>query len=219
MSAIIEQLLEEPTLPETVALLTARLDDERIRRERFYDELRPDQKAEFINGQVVMHSPAKSRHLEVTSNLLMLLRAFTQSRRLGRVYCEKALCVFPRNDYEPDIVFFGPMKSALIKPETLKFPVPDFVCEVLSESTEASDRGIKFRDYAAHGVAEYWVIDPEREILEQYLQNDGGFELSLKSGSGEVTSSTVAGFSIPVRALFDGALNLSTLQGLLNSAE
>jgi Uma2 family endonuclease len=218
MSAIIEQLLEEPTLPETVALLTARLDDERIRRERFHDELRPDQKAEFINGQVVMHSPAKSRHLEVTANLLMLLRTFTQVQQLGLVYCEKALCVFPRNDYEPDIVFFGVDKARQITPETLKFPVPDFICEVLSESTEASDRGIKFRDYAAHGVAEYWIVDPEREVLEQYVSQNGGFELNLKSGSGDVVSPTVSGFAIPVRALFDASINLSTLQSLLSAA-
>ncbi len=41
-----------------------------------------------------------------------------------------------------------------------KFPAPDLIVEVLSESTEANDRGIKFEDYAAHGVVEYWIVDP-----------------------------------------------------------
>ena len=94
---------------------------------------------------------------------------------------EKALCTFPRNDYEPDVVFFGPAKAALIEPATMKFPIPDFICEVLSPSTELYDRGVKFRDFEAHAVSEYWLIDPERETVEQYLPRDGSYELALKS--------------------------------------
>ena len=116
------------------------------------------------------------------------------------------------------IVFFGPAKAAKIKPDTLKFPPPDFVCEVLSSSTEKVDRGIKFKDYEAHGVREYWIIDPEAEIIEQYvLKRDKTYELRLKSGSGEIKSTVVKGFSIPIRAVFDRAQNLQILRVLLRT--
>ena len=43
---------------------------------------------------------------------------------------------------------------------------PDWVCEVLSPSTEAIDRGPKLRIYAREGVVHAWLIDPLRQSLE-----------------------------------------------------
>ncbi len=217
MSARLEESLVSPRLPEIVDELQARLAEERARREKFYAELN-DQKAEFINGEVIVHSPAKDQHLAICENLGMLLQAHVRQNRLGLVRREKALCVFPRNDYEPDVCFFGPEKAARIGPDTLKFPIPDFIAEVLSESTERLDRGQKFEDYQAHGVREYWLVDPDKEILEQYLLKGPVYELAQKSGSGEVGSVAVPGFVIPVRALFDSALDLTVLRQILASA-
>src|SRR5882762_5048666 len=160
MNSLVEQLLESPKLPEIVHELQGRLVEEQARRERFYEEITEEQKAEFINGRVIVHSPDKLQHLIVKDNLHNLLQTFVRSRRLGLVVGEKALCVFPRNDYEPDVCFFGPDKATALTPSQLKFPIPDFIAEVLSASTEASDRGDKFRDYETHGVSEYWIIDP-----------------------------------------------------------
>ena len=58
----------------------------------------------------------------------------------------------------------------MIGPRHLRLSVPDFACEVLSESTARRDPGVKFRDYEAHGVAGYRVADPEAETLEQLLR-------------------------------------------------
>lgn len=43
---------------------------------------------------------------------------------------------------------------------------PNWVCEVLSPSTEALDRGKKLRIYAREAVAHVWLIDPLRQSLE-----------------------------------------------------
>jgi Uma2 family endonuclease len=215
MSTLVAELLQDPALPGKIEFLEKAMASERRLRERFYEEIAEDEKAEFINGTVVMHSPAKDRHLAVRDSLHELLRTFCRVHQLGIVRGEKALCTFPRNDYEPDVVFFGLAKAALIEPATMKFPIPDFICEVLSPSTELYDRGVKFRDFEAHGVGEYWLIDPERETVEQYLARDGSYELALKSGSGEIASSIVPGFRIPIRALFDDQENLRVLRTLL----
>ncbi|GAB2598351.1 Uma2 family endonuclease [Spirosoma areae] len=42
----------------------------------------------------------------------------------------------------------------------MKLPAPDLVIEVLSKSTARRDRGVKFTDYAANGIAEYWIVNP-----------------------------------------------------------
>jgi Uma2 family endonuclease len=208
MTDLLNELLNDPTLPETVATLTARLDMERQRRALFYNEMTPDQKVEFIHGDVIVHSPSRSKLLKVTGRLFGLLDAYVQVHQLGYVASEKALCVFPRNDYEPDVVFFGCEKAALIAPDTLKFPIPDFICEVLSDSTEARDRGLKFKDYAAHGVSEYWLVDTEQETVEQFVLSAEGYFPQAKTTDDQIVSPTIAGFSIAARALFDPAVYL-----------
>jgi Uma2 family endonuclease len=43
---------------------------------------------------------------------------------------------------------------------------PDWICEVVSPSTEAIDRGRKLRIYAREGVPHAWLVDPLRRTLE-----------------------------------------------------
>ena len=210
MNALVEEILKSPTFPEIVDDLQRRLAEERARRVKFYEEITEDQKAEFI-----MHSPARERHSAAKDHAQALLQTYVRLRGLGIVRGEKALCVFPRNDYEPDVCFFGREKAGRITADTLKYPIPDFIAEILSESTGKVDRGQKFKDYQAHGVGEYWIIDPDQEVLEQYVARDGEFQLVQKSGTGEVRSTVVAGFIIPVCALFDAEVNLATLRQLL----
>lgn len=216
MIADLSSLMDDPTLPDVVSSLTLRLKTERELRVKFYEEITPDMKAEFINGEVIMHSPATALHTEVRKRLTMLIHVHADTHGLGLVLDEKTLCTFPRNDYEPDVVFFGRKKAATIKPDTTQFPPPDFVCEVLSSSTEKRDRGVKFRDYEAHGVSEYWIVDPKAKTLEQYvLSRSKRFELRLKSGTGEVASTAIKGLKLPIRALFDAKVHRAALRELL----
>ncbi len=212
---VTDELLDSPTLPETVARLNSALAEERQRRAKFYEEITPEMKAEFINGQVVMHSPATHAHTQIRQWIQFLLCAYVDSRELGVISSEKSLCVFPRNDYEPDLVFFGPEKAAKLRAKTLKFPIPDFICEVLSDSTTKRDRGVKFQDYEAHGVREYWLVHPERRELEQYVLERGRYVLRMKSRTGEVASVAIAGFRAPLAAFFSAKANLETLRRLL----
>jgi len=215
INELLEPLEQSPLLPELVQQLLARIQEEDALRQKFYQEMTPEQKVEFISGEVVLHSPARRKHLEVTIRTASLLRTYVSVNELGTVLSEKCLCVFPRNDYEPDIVFFNNEKAAGLNPDTLKFPVPDLAVEVLSESTEKNDRGVKFEDFAAHGVGEYWIIDTDAETVEQYLLRDHTYELHMKAGSGELRSEVVEGFEIPVKAMFDEQANLAAMRDLL----
>ncbi len=214
-----QALLNSPALPRHVERLRRVLDDEAARRLRFVDELTPDQKGEFINGEAIMHSPARVSHIVVTRRLVMLLGAYVERHGLGLPLLEKAMVSLTRNDYEPDVCFFGRAKADAISPHQVRLPAPDLAVEVLSPSTEARDRGIKFEDYAAHGVAEYWLVDADAELVEQYVLEDAGGEagytLRMKSGTGELSSTAVEGFTVGVRALFDDAANVAALRMLL----
>jgi len=207
--------MASPRLPEIVDDLRARLAAERAARRKFYEEIGDGEKWEFINGEAVMHSPDTVRNMAIRSWVERLLGAYVDAHGLGAVLSEKGLCVFPRNDFMPDVLFYATGKAASLKPTQLKLPPPDLAVEVLSPSTAKRDRGVKFEDYEAHGVGEYWIVDPDREVIEQYVHAAGGFVPRLKSGRGVLVSAVVPGFRAPVRAFFDSAANLSALKILL----
>ena len=54
---------------------------------------------------------------------------------------------------------------------------PDWVCEVLSPSTERIDRGRKLRTYAAAGVAHAWLVNPLERTLEVLRLRDGAWTI------------------------------------------
>ncbi|MGH7959767.1 MAG: Uma2 family endonuclease, partial [Opitutaceae bacterium] len=208
-------LLDSPQLPRIIAELSEVLTAERQRREKFYDEVTEDRKIEFIHGQVIMHSPARHSHIQASDNLLMLLKTFVSLHDLGEVHHEKCLVVFPRNDYEPDLCYFSKAKAAAFTAALMKFPPPDFVVEVLSPTTEGNDRGVKFEDYAAGGVTEYWLVDPDARRVEKHLNRGGEFGPAEIAQSGaEIASAAVLGVRIPVDAIFDRAANLAALRRL-----
>jgi Uma2 family endonuclease len=53
--------------------------------------------------------------------------------------------------------------------------VPDWVCEVLSPSTESKDREIKMPIYARFGVPYAWLVDPGKRTLETCILRDGAW--------------------------------------------
>jgi Uma2 family endonuclease len=214
MESAVKQVAESPRLYKQLHDL---LESEKSRRKSFHDNLQQyeGQKVEFIAGEVMVHMPVKKRHADCKRRAMNLLSNYVYGKKLGSVGDEKILVSLSRNDYEPDVCFYSTEKAASFTPEQVVFPAPDLVIEVLSEGTEAKDRGIKFEDYAAHGVQEYWILDPMIETLEQYLLNIDRYELALKSSEGEVSSQVVADFSVSVKALFDDTVNMQALQKIL----
>ena len=61
---------------------------------------------------------------------------------------------------------------------------PDWVCEVLSPSTERIDRGLKMRTYAREGVGHLWLLNPEARTLEVLrLQGEKWLVSAVYSGN------------------------------------
>jgi Uma2 family endonuclease len=215
MEAILEPLLRSTKFLRYVDELIDMRRREAADRARFRESLHEDVRAEFINGEVVTQMTARDQHMTTVRNVGRLLDVFAQTRDAGAVRTEQALTEFTRNDYAPDICFWGKEKSRHFTGQTTVYPVPDLVAEVLSPSTEKYDRGVKFEDYAAHGVAEYWLLEPELRVIEQYFVRDGQYELVGKFTEGSIRSRAIEGFEMPVAAAFDDRINVEALRGLL----
>ena len=221
LNSRVHDLLEAPDVKLVIERAQAILADEAQRRRAFREWLRDDVKAEFINGDVIMHSLVERRHLDATQNLTTLLRVCVHLHELCAVDSEKALIGLTRNDYEPDICYWNRKTADSFEADQMEHPAPDLIVEVLSKSTTGRDRGIKFDDYAAHGVGEYWIIDPVRKSVEQYQLDEATMAFAVANTlyiDDTLTALTVPGFTIPVRAIFDRDVNLATLKSLMNTA-
>ncbi len=186
-------------------LTTAEIEQQRL---QFIQNTTDSLKQEWIDGQIITHSPATSAHNTVVKNLALLLTAFAARYNAGYVGIEKVMIHLTENNYEPDICFF---KNKTFPPNTNLFPAPDLAVEVLSDSTYSNDYGIKFKDYARHHVFEYWIINPRKEAIEQYRLIESGYQLVRSYDIHDtVTSVLLPDFSFPAAALWDSQLAQQT---------
>lgn len=198
-----QQVKSSVDFPTVLQQLQHDWEEEQINRHEFWKKHDDSQKAEFINGIGVYHSQVYGRHWMASSNITRNLLPFVYNNKLGKVAYEKVLCRFTRNDYEPDIAFWNKQISDTFLPTQSAFPPPNFIIEILSESTQERDRDIKFEDYAAHEVAEYWIVDPVNNTVEQYFLNNKMYELHLKIQEGKISSRAIIGFEILVADIFN----------------
>lgn len=207
-----------PNLPKLLGEIQSTLDSERHKRLAFYAWVEEDMKAEFINGEIIENSPAADEHTDAVGAILTLSYSCALFRESGKVKSEKAMVSLTRNDYEPDIAFWRKEVAATFKMGQTHYPAPDWICEVLSKGTAGRDRGIKFDDYAAHGVTEYWIVNPRERIIEQYLLSEETetYNLLKKVTIGDwIESVVMTGFRIPVSAIFDADINRETLKKII----
>lgn len=154
----------------------------RDRRDLLYDAYQrvPDhQHTEIVNGTLYVMSRPSPRHVNAASVLGADLNGAFQRARGGPggwwILFQPELQLEPKEPVVPDLAGWRVERMPEL-PETACFNlVPDWVCEVLSRSTEKLDRDEKVPYYAKHGVRHVWLLDPIEKRLEIYsLDEEGG---------------------------------------------
>jgi Uma2 family endonuclease len=161
--------------------------------EGFLDWLQPGVHADLIQGEVVMHSPVNLRHADLLNFVDYLLRSYIEAHKLGRLYREVvAVRLSPRLVFLPDLAFFTNEQSARLASTHAPF-APTLVIEALSPRTAHLDSGPKFTAYEEHGVAEYWILDPEH-LAHQFYRREGEMLVPFAEEDDLIRSQTVKGF-------------------------
>jgi Uma2 family endonuclease len=135
---------------------------------------------EILNGQLHAQPRPTGRHAFAASALgAELFLPFSKGRGGGGswwIIDEPELHFLLDEEVDvPDIAGWRRERMPGI-PEGHRFTVvPDWVCEVLSPSTESKDREINMPSYARFGVAYAWLLDPAKRTLETYALRDGAW--------------------------------------------
>jgi Uma2 family endonuclease len=104
---------------------------------------------------------------------------------------------------QPDIVVFTLERRRLVQLDEPIRVRPDVAVEVISPSTERTDRGRKLAAFERFGVPEYWILDPVAEQLERLSLRRGRYAAPRVAQPGdEFQSAVLVGFSCPVAGLF-----------------
>ncbi|MDR0221090.1 MAG: Uma2 family endonuclease [Lachnospiraceae bacterium] len=131
-----------------------------------------DVRAELIDGKIYLMPTRSTIHQQILGDLSLLIGNYIEDRnRPCRIYMGP-LAVFindERDCVEPDIV-------VICDPSKIKedgcHGAPDWVIEIISPSTASHDYLRKAALYSNAGVREYWIVDPNNEIINVYNFGD-----------------------------------------------
>lgn len=166
-----------------------------------------DDRAELVDGVVVMVPPASHTHGSVNSRLLSRLAAHVYGGKLGEVY-DSSTGFLLRRDPDlvraPDVAFVSAARVPLLqqgKPGSVALAA-DLAVETLSPSNTASEMQRKTDEYLRHGTRLVWVIDPDERTAVAYAP-DAPVRW-LAEGDALDGGAVVPGFSVPLAFVFAG---------------
>jgi Uma2 family endonuclease len=146
---------------------------------------------ELVNGQLQLMSPAPTvAHQLVVSELHRLISESCQSDYII-LFAPIDVILSPHEVRQPDIVLVHRKRMNILKKRGVE-GAPDLVAEILSPSTLKRDKIDKLKTYAAFRVPEYWIVDPDKGILEQFVLLNERYELvDIFQGSETVSSPNI----------------------------
>ena len=120
-------------------------------------------KYELVRGELFVTPPPTDPHETIGARLTRLIDPFVEQHGLGFVYRPRAVMRFQGSEVEPDLMVRQVHPSAKARWDDA--PIPILIVEILSPGTRRRDQVQKRSLYMDAGVAEYWMIDPERSAI------------------------------------------------------
>lgn len=165
------------------------------------------QQVELSDGCLFVTPAPDTAHAQVVIRLLrqLLDYARTDDAPIGEALTAPvAVRLQSGRIRQPDVLFL-PAEGGRITRRHLE--APSWVAEIVSPGFRRMDEVKKHAEYAEAGIAEYWLVDPERERVTVLALDEGAdrYRDAQVAGPGETARSLVlAGFAVEVDALFAG---------------
>lgn len=159
-------------------------------------------KHEYIQGQIYAMVGASDAHVTITANLVALLR--THIRGTGcRLYVADM-----KARIEPLNIFYYPDVMVTCDERDRNFDYykhyPCLIIEVLSDKTEAFDRGDKFTDYSElETLQEYVLINQKRMRVERFQRDAEGRWVLYRYNEGDELYLDSIDFHCPISAVYE----------------
>jgi len=169
------------------------------------------ERAELINGEVVMLGAPTSEHQLISMELSRQLSTFLLGKPCKVFAAPYAVRLNPQNDDRDDTVL-EPDLAVVCDASKIESRgcrgAPDMVIEIVSPSSASYDRVVKFRKYQQGKVREYWIVDPETKTVQVcILANDEktlAYRVTIYDDTETVPVSVLPGCEVHLNTIFAG---------------
>ena len=167
------------------------------------------ERVELIKGRLMRMSPApSSTHQRVSAFLHYVLYGFFRGQRC-QVFAAPFDVRLPVGKKEGQVTtVVQPDLCVICDPGKIDEQgcngAPDLVVEILSPGNGEREMGIKFEVYQEAGVLEYWIVDPSKHVVLQYVRNEAGIFTSLApvTEGAELRSAVFTDLRFPLGEVF-----------------
>jgi Uma2 family endonuclease len=158
---------------------------------------------EIIEGDHYVTPAPVTRHQRISRELLYLLHRHLKAHPSGEVFAAPFdVILSDTNVFVPDLVYISNARAHLLTEKNLQGS-PDIAIEILSPGTKHRDRGLKLKVYERLQVEEYWLVDPDLDVVNVYRRGRGGFDRPKTYGRSEtMTTPLVPGLEILLAQVF-----------------
>ena len=157
-----------------------------------------DRRMELIDGEIVVTPSPVPRHERVITRISFAFMSEVDARG-GVVFGSNLdMRIDEDNVVQPDVQMFLPEHVHRIGEKFVEGP-PDLAVEVSSPSTKGWDRLRKRVLYERFGVAEFWIVDLDHDVVEVYRLGPKGYGDPVRFARGDaVTTPLLPGWSAEV---------------------
>ena len=159
-------------------------------------------KHEYHDGRICAMAGASDEHVTIGMNLAFLLRDRLQgSGCRSYVFDMKVQIDAVNHFYYPDVMVSGDPRDRAFR---FFKKYPTLIVEVLSESTEAKDRGKKFDHYRnLDTLQEYGLVSQEQQQVEVFRKNKAGLWVLHPFGKGDEVELASLDLTFPIASLYE----------------
>lgn len=128
-----------------------------------------------------MTPSSNTKHQPIVGKLHLVIGSWLESHPIGRLFLAPYDVVFSDVDVvEPDLLYLSKERAAQVVTPLHAKGAPELVIEITSRGTRKRDETVKRRLYERAGVPEYWVVDPEIDVIRVYRRENERFARPLE---------------------------------------
>ncbi|MGK7879899.1 MAG: Uma2 family endonuclease [Crocosphaera sp.] len=149
-----------------------------------------DSHYELVDGRLVLMNPTTVRHFLLAKFLEMAFDQLIQRKALPLIcFREAGVRTGWRKSRLPDLFVTTKDAASELLDQSAIFQIPPLlIVEVVSPDSIKRDYRYKRSEYAALGVDEYWIVDPNKEKITIFLLEEGLYEEKVYNPSDKLVS-------------------------------
>jgi Uma2 family endonuclease len=161
---------------------------------------------ELIDGEHCVTPSPNIRHQRILGSLHLVIGSWLEDHPIGQIFVAPLDVVLsPVDVVEPDLLYLSNERAGQVLTPLHAKGVPELLIEIASRGTRRRDETIKRRLYERAGISEYWIVDPEIDVIRVHRRDGEGFgrhvELSREAGD-VLTTPLLPGLELSLARIF-----------------